>query len=86
MTQEKAKRDLTFGDVRDYASRIDRISICMAKTLEYENYTYMDEVPHTYDDLYLHGFGMIDSEEKRSDPVLWTHHLEFFLSDEPKEA
>ncbi|MCR5093346.1 MAG: hypothetical protein K6B72_05180 [Lachnospiraceae bacterium] len=62
----------------------------MAETLAYENYTCMDEVPHKYDALFLHGFGMIDSEAMGNtgtpvDHVLWTHHLEFLLSNEPKK-
>ncbi len=89
MAEMRAKQNLTFGDVRNYASRVDRISICMAKTQEYNNYSRMQDVPHTYDNLYLHGFGMIESEAKGNDPatadqgLLMIPHLEFYLSDEP---
>ncbi len=84
------KRHLTFGDVRTYVSHTDRISICMAKTLAYENYRCIDEVPDKYNALYLHGFGMIDSEASGKgispgDPIRWMQHLEILLSDEPKQ-
>ena len=55
-------RPITFGDIREYCSRIDRVSICRLETLEYQNYERMELVPHDQDGLYLYRFGMIASE------------------------
>ena len=79
---------ITFGDIRDYCSRIDKISICMKETLAYQNYSRIDEVPHDYDHLYLYGFGVIDSEfeAKNADGrTLLERCLEFMLSEKPRE-
>lgn len=53
---------LTFRNLRNYLSFMDRLSICMLETLNYENYMCIEDVPHTYDDYYVYGIGMIDSE------------------------
>lgn len=53
---------ITFGTIRKYVSKIDRVSICNAQTLQYENYLSIEEVPHDYDRYYLYGFGLIESE------------------------
>ncbi|MCM1048529.1 MAG: hypothetical protein NC433_08895 [Clostridiales bacterium] len=52
----------TFRNLRNYLSMIDRLSICMLETLNYENYICIGDVPHTYDDYYVYGVGMIESE------------------------
>lgn len=75
---------LTFGDIRPYMSRIDRISICMEKTLRYQNYEFIQEVPHEFDSLYLYGFGVIYSENK-DDCLRLSHHMEFMLSEKPRD-
>ena len=53
---------ITFRTLRKYISRIDRLSICRKETLEYENYIFLKDVPDIYDDLYVYGIGMIESE------------------------
>ena len=53
---------ITFGTLRKYISRIDRLSICMLETKEYSNYVFLKDVPDRYDDLYVYGIGMIESE------------------------
>lgn len=53
---------LKFGELRKYLSRIDRASICIRETGEYENYAYMKDAPESYDGLYVYGVGMIKSE------------------------
>lgn len=55
---------IKFKDIRQYISKIDRVSICMQDTLIYNNYRYIREVPHSYDECYLYGIGMIESEFK----------------------
>ena len=34
----------------------------MLETLSYNNYIYLKDVPHSYDDYYVYGIGMIESE------------------------
>lgn len=53
---------MTFGMLRKYISQIDRLSICMRDTTEYENYIYLKDVPTIYDDFHVCGIGMIESE------------------------
>ncbi|MCM1039438.1 MAG: hypothetical protein NC434_08945 [Ruminococcus sp.] len=53
---------LTFRNLRNYLARMDRLSICMLETLNYENYMRIEDVPNTYDDYYVYGIGMIESE------------------------
>lgn len=79
------KEPLTFGDVRAYCSRIDKVSICMLETLNYQNYLFIEDVPHDYDRYYLYGFGMIESEFKDEGKILLKRCLEFMLSEEPKK-
>lgn len=73
---------LKFKDVRGYCSRVDRVSICMLETLAYENYRFISEVPDTYNDKYLYGFGVIESEFGEDND--WLTCLEFMLSETPK--
>lgn len=56
--------DLTFGELRKYISVIDRVSICKAEDLKYENYGFIQDVPDKYDKLYVYGIGRIESEFK----------------------
>jgi hypothetical protein len=53
---------ITFRTLRKYISQIDRLSICRKETLEYTNYIFLKEVPDIYDDLFVYGIGMIESE------------------------
>lgn len=53
---------IKFKEIRQYISKIDRVSICMKETLTYNNYRYIKQVPHSYDECYLYGIGMIESE------------------------
>ena len=54
--------NIQFKEFKKYVSIIDRVSICMKETLQYDNYRYMRDVPEKYDDYYLYGVGMIESE------------------------
>ncbi|HBC30273.1 MAG TPA: hypothetical protein DC024_03350 [Clostridiales bacterium] len=53
---------ITFGDLRKYCSHLDRVSICIHETGQYDNYRLIVNVPSTYDTYYLYGFGMFESE------------------------
>lgn len=63
-----------FGDMREYCDRICKISICMNDTLAYENYEHISLVPHSYDEYYVFGLGVIHSEF--TDPV--TNKMNYF--------
>lgn len=51
-----------FGEIRPLLSRVDRYSICMQETGEYENYRFLCDVPERYDALYVFGIGLVDTE------------------------
>ncbi len=53
---------MRFSELRKYISNIDRVSICMKDTLDYENYQFINDVPDSYNDLYVYGIGRIQSE------------------------
>ncbi len=55
-------KPIQFKEIRTYCSVIDPVSICMIETLLYENYETILDVPETYDNKYLYGFGIIESE------------------------
>ncbi len=76
---------IRFGDLRRFCDRTNRISICMAKTLEYENYESIDRVPARYDGLYLYGFGVIESEFSEAGGPAYRRCMEIMLSEEPRE-
>ena len=76
---------LTFGIIRKYCSKIDRISVCMEDTMCYENFEKIEDVPHCYDDLFLIGFGIIDSEISQS-PTILKQHMEIMLSKVPRSV
>ena len=86
-----------FREAREYISRIDRVSICMLETLCYENYRYIDEVPEKYNDYYVYGIGMIESEfeiaealerevkgKKINDKYFLAQCIEIMLSEKSK--
>lgn len=53
---------MTFKVLKKYISRIDRLSICDKDTLIYNNFNCIADVPDIYDDMYVYGIGMVDSE------------------------
>lgn len=75
------KRGITFGIIRKFCSHIDRISICMKETLQYENFRFITHVPQTYDKYFLYGFGMIKSEFDDG----FKECIEIMLSEEPRD-
>jgi len=85
----------TFKELRKYLSLIDRLSICDKETLNYKNYLYLEEVPESYDDMYVYGIGMIQSEFYKSAPHIYKtegtrdelvleYCIEVMLSKKPK--
>lgn len=92
MFQEGA---LTFKELRKYLSVIDRLSICNKETMNYKNYMCLEDVPESYDEMYVYGIGMIKSEfykvgpymykaEGSRDELVLEECIEVMLSDKPK--
>ena len=53
---------ITFKEMKQYISRIVRVSICFENG-SYDNYTLISDIPEgKYEDLYVYGIGMIDVE------------------------
>lgn len=84
---------ITFGGIRQYFSCVDRVSICMKETLEYQNFRFIDQVPHSFDSLCLYGIGMIESEfygeaglaEFSTGSLNFLPCMEFMLSETPRK-
>lgn len=88
-------KDFTFKELRKYLSLIDRLSICRKETGKYQNYLFLEDVPESYDDLYVYGIGMIQSEFYKAAPHIYKtdgtgdelvldYCIEVMLSDKPK--
>lgn len=78
---------IAFGEIRKFVSQIDRVSICMDETLRYYNYRFIKQVPHDFDELYLYGMGVIESEFEGDDGeegMLLEQCLEIMLSEKPR--
>ena len=79
---------MTFRTLRKYISQIDRVSICIKETLEYSNYLFLKDVPECYDDLFVFGIGIIESEffEGTGDreKKVFLSCIEIMLAKEPK--
>lgn len=54
--------EITFGDIRKFCSVVDGVSICIFETKSYDNYKSIEDVPSSYNEYYLYGVGVIDSE------------------------
>lgn len=74
------RRDILFGEIRKYCSRIDRVSICMKETLMYENFDSITYVPEEYNNKYLYGFGVIESEFDDT----FKQCMEIMLAEKPR--
>lgn len=49
-------------DLKHYISNTDRLSICIKETMDYKNFMCLRDVGNKYDELYVYGIGMIESE------------------------
>lgn len=78
------RENIRFGEIRKYFSLVDPVSICMEETLRYENFKYIHQVPDTYDELYLYGFGIIHSEFPGEHGLRPLECVEFMLSKTPR--
>ncbi|MBR5486274.1 MAG: hypothetical protein IKV41_07175 [Oscillospiraceae bacterium] len=75
---------MKFKDIRGYLSRIDRVSICCKEDLSYENFMRIGDVPDKYNEKYLYGFGVIESEFEIAGKTVFLPCVEFMLSDYEK--
>lgn len=91
---------MKFKEFRKYISRIDRLSICIKETLNYETFMFISEVPEKYDEMYLYGIGRTQAEFRASqvpdalihrkykpadDDLVFADCIEIMLSSEPRE-
>lgn len=44
---------IKFKDLKPFVTRLDRLSICMEGTHQYENFIRLRDVPDTYDEYYI---------------------------------
>lgn len=57
------ERTMKFRELKPYMSKIDRLSIrVLDENLSYKNYRWLQAVPDRYDEMYVVGFGRIESE------------------------
>lgn len=76
--------NIQFGEIREFISRVDGISICIKETLNYELYNFISEVPEKYDGYYLYGIGALN--EPFENNGYKTHlALEIMISDKPRD-
>lgn len=84
---------ITFGVIRRYCARTNRVSICRKETLEYQNFRFIGQVPHSFDPLYLYGVGAIESEffgegglaDPSAGGLNFLPCMEFMLAETPRE-
>lgn len=53
---------IKFKELKPFISRFDRLSICTHETGDYENFMRTGDLPDAYDEYYIYGIGMINSE------------------------
>ena len=53
---------IKFKELKPFISHLERLSICMLETMQYENFIRIGDVPDKYNEYYVYGIGMIDSE------------------------
>ena len=53
---------IKFEIMRKYLCHINRLSICIIETTEYRNFISLKDVPDDYNDMYVYGIGIIESE------------------------
>lgn len=73
---------MKFGEFRKYISRIDRVSICMNETQQYQNYQFISEVPDSYNEYYLYGIGRIQSGFPLCQAIDEAVKMHYEISDE----
>lgn len=87
---------IKFKELKPFISRLERLSICMLKTMQYENFIRIGDVSNKYDEYYIYGIGMIDSEfykiskyeysSNRTDgPLVLLPCIEIVLSEKPRK-
>lgn len=53
---------MKFSKLKQYISPKDKVSICIKESLQYNNFRSIRHVPSNYDEYYVYGFGIMDSE------------------------
>ena len=87
---------IKFKELKPFITRLERLSICMYETMEYENFIRLRDVPDTYDEYFVYGIGMIESNfykiskyefsSNRNDgPLVLLPCIEIVLSEKPRK-
>ena len=87
---------IKFKELKPFITRLERLSICMYETMEYENFIRLRDVPDTYDEYFVYGIGMIESNfykiskyefsSNRNDgPLVLLPCIEIVLSEKTRE-
>ena len=80
MADEIKRINIRFKQLRDYISTIDKISVCDYDSLSYDNYACMEKVSTKYDNYYVYGIGIIQSEfENKEGKVEYCDCLEIMV-------
>lgn len=77
-------RETKFGELRRMISAIDRVSICMLETSQYENYLDIKDVPEKFNEMYVFGIGSTDSEFPEDENLHFMPCLEIVLSEKTR--
>ena len=87
---------IKFKELKPFVTRLERLSICIEETQQYENYIYLRDVPNTYDEYYIYGIGTIESEFYQISKYEYSAHrgdgelvllpcIEIVLSKKPRD-
>lgn len=69
---------IKFKHIRGWISGLGRVSICMKESTNYYNYRFMEQVPHSFDECFVYGVRLIESDfDKELDPKLGTEEGPF---------
>ena len=84
-------KKITFKEIRKYISWIDRVSVCIVETGSYFNYGSIKEVPESFDEYYLYGIGVIESEfseedgsQEENQSQIYKACMEIVVSEKPR--
>lgn len=74
-------KQIKFGELREYISRIDRISIYILQTQNESHYKFIEQVPDSYDEYYLYNIGMVKMKPVQDERYFYEHCIIITLSE-----
>ena len=78
--------DVKFGTMRDYCSKIGKVIVYLKDKDEGENYQCIDEVPESYNDYYVFGFGPGEGTfyDEEQGAMNFYFGVEIILTEQPR--